>query len=158
MLKYLLLILFILPFSVQAQIKIDHAGDFWEVKVQDALDKIKSIDSTYYSIIVNSCDNISFWNGGFSTNSGGGVNQKGSIIVSRKDIMLNDVDNLCAVLVHEAMHLRIAMTGRRLSEPEEELVCYTAELEYLRKVNGVGEYLIRHAESQIARNKLLLGN
>ena len=153
-----LLIFILLPLSLQAQIKIDHAGDFWEIKVQDALDKIKSIDSTYYNLIVQSCDNISFWNGNFSTNSGGGINQRGTIIIARKDILLDDIDNLCAVLVHESVHLQILITGRNFSEAREEFICYSVELEYLRKVPNVKSYLIQHAESQIAKNRALLGN
>jgi hypothetical protein len=153
-----LLIFILFPLSLQAQIKIDHAGDFWEIKVQDALDKVKSVDSIYYNLIVHSCDNISFWNGKFSTNSGGGINQKGTIIISRGDILLNDIDNLCAVLIHESVHLQIIMSGRKFSEAREEFICYSVELEYLRKVPGVGVYLIQHAESQITKYKALLGN
>ena len=146
-----LLIIFILPFFSAAQIKIDRAGDFWEVKTQMALDKIKSVDSAYHDIIVNSCDNISFWNGSFSTNSDGGVNTKGTIIISKRDVEYDDIDNVCAVLVHEAFHLMLRMKGQKMSENEEELICYRAELDYLLKVPGVGIYLINHAKNQILR-------
>lgn len=152
MLKYLFLI-FIFPISLQAQIKIDHAGDFWEVKVQEALDKIKSIDSTSYNVIVNSCDNISFWNGAFSTNSGGGIGMKGTIIVSRRDIEIGDINNICAVLVHESSHLMVRMNGQKMSENEEEIICYKAELTYLLKVPDVGIYLINHAGNQILKRE-----
>jgi len=152
-----LLIIFILPIFSTAQIKIDRAGDFWEVKAQMALDKIKSVDPAYYDIIVNSCNNISFWNGSFSTNSGGGIDTKGTIIISRRDIQYDDIDNICAVLVHESFHLMIRMSNQKMSENEEELVCYRAELAYLLKVPGVGDYLINHAKKQIHR-RMSIGN
>ena len=63
--KSIIFILLLLPLSINAQIKIDQAGDFWELKVQQALDKVKSVDTAYYNLIEESCDKISFWNGDF---------------------------------------------------------------------------------------------
>ena len=147
--KSIIFILLILPLSLNAQIKIDQAGDFWELKVQQALDKVKSVDTAYYNLIAESCDKISFWNGDFSTNESGGLLTKGTIVVSRKDVIIGDINNICAVLVHEAVHLRIQMKGIKYTEKEEEVICYSAERDFLMRVPGVGQYLIDHTEKQI---------
>jgi hypothetical protein len=62
--------LFFLPLIASAQIKIDKAGDFWEMYVDSALKKIKIIDSNYYTRIVEVCDQVSFWNNNFSSCEG----------------------------------------------------------------------------------------
>jgi len=147
--KSIIFILLLFPLFLNAQIKIDQAGDFWELKVQQALDKVKSVDSAYYNLIAESCDKISFWNGDFSTNEGGGISTKGTIVVSRKDILMGDVNNICAILVHEAVHLRIQMLGAKYTENEEEIICYSTERNFLLKVPDVGRYLIDHTEKQI---------
>ncbi len=151
--KSIIFILLLLPLFLKAQIKIDQAGDFWELKVQQALDKVKSVDIAYYNLIEESCDKISFWNGDFSTNEGGDVSTKGTIVVSRKDILIGDINNICAILVHEAVHLRIQMLGAKYTENEEEIICYSAERNFLLKVPDAGRYLIDHTEKQILLRK-----
>ena len=50
--RYLIILILFIPFTSFAQIKIDKAGDFWDLKVDSALNKIKLIDSVYYSHIL----------------------------------------------------------------------------------------------------------
>jgi hypothetical protein len=142
----------LLPLLSFSQIKIDKAGDFWELKAQSALDKIKAIDPGYYSRVEQVCYKITFWNGKYSTNSGGfGV--KGVIVISSLDVKLDDIDDLCAVIVHESLHLKMLMEGAMIPENEEEYYCYLYELGFLRMVPNVNPKLISHAEEQIIAQK-----
>lgn len=147
--KYIIYIIFLLPFCSSAQIRIDAAGDFWDRDVKEALDKIKSIDTSYYNLIAHTCNNISFWNGGYSTNfiESDGM---GTVLISSADMKLNDVNNICSVLVHESLHLRIKMIGLSLDPNSEEILCYKYELKFLYMIPDVDEYLIHHARLQIS--------
>lgn len=147
--KCIIYIIFLLPFYVSAQIQIDAAGDFWDRDVKEALDKIKSIDTSYYNLIANSCNKISFWNGGYSTNfiESDGM---GTILISAADMKIGDIDNVCSVLVHESLHLRIKIMGISLDQNSEEILCYKYELGFLYMIPDVGGYLIDHVRLQIA--------
>jgi len=146
--RYLICFLLFIPSISFAQIKIDKAGDFWDLKVDSALNKIKMVDSVYYSHILEVCDTISFWAGNFSS-CYGSYGRKGTIIISSKDMRSNDIDDICAVLVHESLHLKLLMDGVEMDGNDEEALCYAYERAYLLKVPGVNEYLIKHTENQI---------
>ena len=147
----LFLILFFLPIISSAQIQIDKAGDFWEIRVDSALKKIKNIDSCYYSQVIGVCDKISFWNNNFSSCEGE-AGRKDTILISVTDIKYGDVNDVAAVIVHESQHLKFLKLGVTFGNPnDEEVLCYQYELEFLKKVPGVSKSLIRHAEIQIKR-------
>lgn len=149
----LFLFLFIIPVISSAQIKIDKAGDFWELHVDSALKKIQHIDSVYYRQIIEVCDSISFWNNVFSSCEGS-VGESGTILISAKDVRSKNIDNICAVLVHESLHLKFLKLGQTFEELDlEEILCYEYELDFLRKIPGVSKNLIKHAESQIKKIK-----
>jgi hypothetical protein len=61
----------------------------------------------------------------------------------------NDIDDICAVLVHESLHLKILMMGIEMDGNDEEALCYAYEKEFLLKVPGVNQYLIKHANDMI---------
>ena len=146
--RYLIILILFIPLTSLAQIKIDMAGDFWDIKVVSALNKIKLIDSVYYSHILQVCDTVSFWAGNFSS-CYGTYGKKGTIIISSKDMRSNDIDDICAVLVHESLHLKILMMGMEMDGNNEEALCYSYEKSFLLKVPGVNEYLIKHADDMI---------
>jgi hypothetical protein len=146
--RYLIFLILFIPLTSLAQIKIDKAGDFWDLKVDSALNKIKLIDSTYYSHILQVCDTVSFWAGNFSS-CYGGYGKRGTIIISSKDMRSNDIDDICAVLVHESLHLKILMMGMEMDGNNEEALCYAYEKLFLLKVPGVNQYLIKHADDMI---------
>jgi hypothetical protein len=148
--KFIIYILFLLPISLSAQIQIDPAGDFWDRDVKEALIKIKSIDESYYNLIEESCYKISFWNGSYSTNSGQ-IGNKGTILISASDMKIGDINNICSVIIHESMHLRIRMLDIRMDMNAEEILCYRYELEFLYQIPNAGDYLIRHAKEQIGK-------
>jgi hypothetical protein len=153
--KFLFIFLFF-PLVSSAQIKIDKAGDFWELRVDSALKVIKSTDSVYYSRILEVCDQISFWKNPFSS-CDGEKGKKGTIIISSPDVKSGNIINICAVLVHESVHLKLLMTGMTFENiAEEEIFCYQYELSFLKKIPNVNKNLIRHAEKQIERLKATL--
>ena len=146
--RYLIFLILFIPLTSLAQIKIDKAGDFWDLKVDSALNKIKLIDSVYYSHILQVCDTVSFWGGNFSS-CYGDYKKRGTIIISSKDMKSNDIDDICAVLVHESLHLKILMDGVEMDGNDEEALCYAYEKLFLLKVPGVNQYLIKHADDMI---------
>ena len=113
------LVLFFLPLFSFAQIKIDKGGDFWELNVDSALRKIRTVDSSYYTQILEVCDQVSFWNNNFSSCEGS-IGLKGTILISAIDVRSNNIDNLCAVLVHESIHLKFMKLGRIFDDPDDE--------------------------------------
>lgn len=147
--RYLIILILFIPLTSLAQIKIDKARDSWDLKVDSALNKIKLIDSVYYSHILHVCDTISFWTENFSS-CYGGYKRKGTITISSKDMLSNDIDDICAVLVHESLHLKILMNGVEMDGNSEESLCYSYEKSFLLKVPGVKSYLIKHADNMIS--------
>jgi hypothetical protein len=142
-LNKILLILFFVPTLLFGQIKIDKAGDDWDLKIDSAITLIKQVDSNYYNVLVEHCHHIEIWNGPFSTNYW--ENNQGTIVVSVNDIKLNSINNLAAILVHESCHLLYLKGGVILSEKEEERSCYAYEYFFLLQVPNVEPWLLEHA-------------
>lgn len=59
-----------------------------------------------------------------------------------------DINNICAILVHKAVHLRIQTMGLNTQKTRGEIICYSTERNFLLKVPDVGRYLIDHTEKQ----------
>ena len=78
---FILLLLF--PLTLCSQIKVDKAGDGWNLKADSALNVIKQYDSTKYKLLLEVCNKIEFWNGSYSTNDG-----KKTIVISVGDVKL----------------------------------------------------------------------
>jgi hypothetical protein len=70
------------------------------------------------------------------------------IYISRNDVLLG-VQNVAAVLVHESQHLWIWNSKIDLSKPDEEIMCYKYELEFLNKIPNCKKYLKKHAINAI---------
>jgi len=126
------------------QIKIDKAGDGWDLKVDSAIQLIKETDYEKAIVLDSVCNKVEFWQGSFSTNEGSYRN-KGTILVSVKDVKLNSINNLAAVLVHESLHLLFLKKGMVLSPGKEEMYCYRYELEFILKLKDPEPWLIQHA-------------
>lgn len=137
-------ILALLPICSQGQIKIDKAGDGWDLKVDSAIQLIKETDYEKAIVLDSVCSKVEFWQGSFSTNEGSHGN-KGTILVSVKDVKLNSINNLAAVLVHESLHLLFLKKGIVLSPGREEMYCYRYELEFILKLKDPEPWLIQHA-------------
>lgn len=144
------LFLIIYPLSLFSQIKIDKAGDGWDLKIDSALQLIKKTDIVKYNLIDSVCTSISFWVSEFSSCEL--TDSTGVIYVSTKDVKLNSINNLAAVLVHESFHLYLRKRGTVLTTNQEEYFCYYYELGLINKLSNVEDWLIQHTKQQIINN------
>lgn len=142
--KFLLLALVCFTTNVNAQIKIDKAGDGWSDMVQQALDTINKYDPLTYETIIGLCNHITVWNGPISTNEWDSVKQKGTIVISAADFKLKSINNIAAVIVHESAHLDYRMSGLKVDTATEELDCYLEEFGFLRFLPYIEPWLMQH--------------
>jgi hypothetical protein len=132
------------PLILSAQIKIDDVGDGWKNKVEQAIEVVKQYDSEKYTLLTENCNHISYSLLPFST-----TESKNTILISQKEILKGNVNDIAAILVHESLHLYFLKNNIILPENEEEILCYTYELELLFKIPDVEPWLIDHAKKQI---------
>jgi hypothetical protein len=142
--KLLVVCLSFIPFLSFSQIKIDDVGDGWKGKIEQALAIVKQYDTEKYNLLIESCTHISYSLLSFSTTENGNT-----ILISQKQIMAGNINDLAATLVHESLHLFILKNKLKMPENYEEVVCYTYELEMLLKIPNVEPWLVNHATKQI---------
>ena len=130
------------------QIKIDKAGNGWDLKIDSALQLIKKVDIEKYQLIDSVCERVEFWASGFSSNEGSYGN-KGTILVAVKDVQLNSINNLAVVLVHESLHLHVLQKGYIVAPEQEEAWCYRYELTFIDKLKNPEPWLKQHAIKQL---------
>ena len=131
-----------------SQIKIDKAGNGWDLKVDSALQLIKKVDTEKYQLLDSVCERVEFWSSGFSSNEGSYGN-KGTILVAVKDVQLNSINNLAVVLVHESLHLHVLQKGYVIIPEQEEAWCYRYELDFIDKLPNPEPWLKQHAITQL---------
>jgi hypothetical protein len=146
--KVLIFLFFLFPLYSYGQIKIDKAGDGWDLKIDSALSLIKTVDLQKYELLDSVCQEISFWVSDFSSNelSKEGI---GRIYVATGDVKLGSINNLAVVLVHESLHLLFLRKGLDLHPVLEENLCYRYELEFIKKLPNVEPWLELHTLRQI---------
>lgn len=143
--KYILILfLFLTTLTAKSQIKIDDVGDNWKSKVDSALIVIKTYDPKKYDSIVKYCNHITFWNGDFST-----LEDKTTIMISQRDMKLNSINNIAAVIVHESFHMYRWRYNKEVNVIKEEILAYEYELSFLYKIPNVEKSLIDHAKEMI---------
>ena len=132
------------PFILSAQIKIDDVGDGWKNKVEQAIEVIKQYDPEKYTLLMENCEHISYSLLSFST-----TETQNTILIAQKEIIAGNINDLAATLVHESLHLYFWRNNIVFPKNEEEILCYTYELELLFKVPNVEPWLLSHAKAQI---------
>jgi len=132
------------PFILSAQIKIDDVGDGWKNKVEQAIEVIKQYDPEKYTLLMENCEHISYSLLPFST-----TETQNTILIAQKEIIAGNINDLAATLVHESLHLYFWRNNIVFPKNEEEILCYTYELELLFKIPNVEPWLISHAKKQI---------
>jgi hypothetical protein len=142
----LFLLLFLIPFTSIGQIKVDKAGDGWDLKIDSALTVIKCTDLQKHQLLDSVCQEVSFWISNFSSNEL--VGKTGRIYVSTKDVKLG-VNNLACVLIHESLHLYFLRKGIKMTPTEEENYCYQYELEFIEKLSNPEPWLKENALKHI---------
>ena len=105
-----------------SQIKIDKAGDGWDLKVDSAIQLIKRVDIDKYKLLETNCSQVSFMISSYSSCQI--EDGAGHIYIAVSDIKLNSINNIAVVLVHESLHLYIASKGIELIPAKEETFCY----------------------------------
>lgn len=140
--------LFFLSNLISGQIRIDKAGDGWDLKIDSALQLIKKTDKVKYDLLDSVCERVEFWSSGFSSNEGSYGN-KGTILVAVKDVCLNSINNLAVVLVHESLHLHVLQKGYIIPPEQEEAWCYRYELGFINKLRNPEPWLKQHAIKQL---------
>lgn len=144
--KAIFVLIFLTSLPLFGQIKVDKAGDGWDLKVDSALTLIKTTDPTKYALLDSVCANVSFWLSDFSSCES---EEGGRIYISVRDVKLNSINNLASVLVHESFHLYIWKRKFILSPKEEENYCYRYELELVNKLPNLEPWLKSHVIEQI---------
>jgi len=145
---FVVILLILITNIVVGQVKIDDVGDGWRNKVNESLKLIKQIDIEKYNTLIEVCDHITFWNGDFST-----TEDSHTIMISQSDIMRGSVNNVAAVLVHESRHLYFRKHGIKMKEIDEETLAYMYELDFLKQIPGVEQYLIDNAKRRMINPK-----
>jgi hypothetical protein len=142
--SFFLLFFVILFLPIHSQVKIDDVGDGWKLRVDSAVALIRNTDSDKYKVLIEVCDHISYWNGGFST-----IEDSSTILITQKDMLYGSINNIAAILIHETKHLFFLKNKLKLPPHEEELRCYKYELNFLNKVPNVESWLISNAKDKI---------
>jgi len=143
--KLLVKCLSLIPFLTFGQIRIDDVGDGWKGKVEQALQVVQQTDCEKYEMIVATCTHISYSTANFATTESGNT-----ILIPRREIVVGNINDIAAILVHESLHLYMLQTKMMMPEADEELLCYAYELEFLLQIPGVEQWLLDHARKQIA--------
>ena len=140
------IVLFLLTVSSYSfsQIRITDVGDGWKGKVEQALDTIQKYDIEKYYLIMETCKVVAYWNGGFATTESDSI-----ITIPTKEMNNGNIYNIAAILVHESLHLYFLTTRFKLQPNAEEVIAYQHELEFLKKIPYVDEWLIENAENKI---------
>tara|TARA_R110000868_G_scaffold96593_2_gene265778 strand:+ start:822 stop:1250 length:429 start_codon:yes stop_codon:yes gene_type:complete len=126
------------------QIKITDVGDGWKGKVEQALDTIKKYDTEKYNLVIGSCMLVGYWNESFSTTEG-----DTTILISTKDMDFNNIYNIASILVHESTHLYIKQLYIKVPPNKEEVLAYQYELDFLKKIPNVDQWLIDNSIKKI---------
>ena len=131
-----------------SQIKIDDVGDGWKSKVDSAILLIQEKDPKKYDLLINHCKEVEFIIGDHST-----TKLPNTIAITVKDMNMNSINNIAAILVHESYHLYIWKAKIRLTEKKEEHEAYLYEYDFLCKLTNVEEWLFMNAINQIIKNQ-----
>jgi hypothetical protein len=141
---WILLTLLTLSTYSFSQIRITDVGDGWKGKVEQALDTIQKYDKEKYYLIMETCKVVAYWNGGFATTESDSI-----ITIPTKEMNNGNIYNIAAILVHESLHLYFLTTKFNLKPNVEEVIAYQHELEFLKKVPCVDEWLVENAKNKI---------
>jgi len=133
-----IIFLLLLPLLSFSQIRISDIGD-WKPKIQEAIELVKVTDSVKYNLLIENCDNIEFVIGDFST-----TKPPKTIVINTRDMRLNSVNNIAAILVHESYHLYLYSKCEGLTEKSEELLCYQYEYTFLCKLPSVEGWIFKN--------------
>ena len=137
--QLLVCLISIIPFLAFSQIRIDDIGDGWKAKVEQALTVIQQTDCEKYDLLMATCKHISYSTATFATTESGTT-----ILIPRREIVVGNINDIAAILVHESLHLYMLQNKLIMPEADEEVLCYAYELEFLLQIPGVETWLLDH--------------
>ena len=146
-LQILVVLQFLLTFSFlecRSQIVVDNVGEGWKSKVDSSIAQIRQIDSSKYFLLLKYCSHIGYINDKTST-----IEYPGTILLSTMDMKSGKINDISAAIVHESRHLYYSDIKTTLSDKNQEINCYLYELDYLRKIPNVDNYLINNCLKMI---------
>ena len=143
--QLLVCLISLIPFLAFSQIRIDDIGDGWKAKVEQALTVIQQTDCEKYDLLMATCKHISYSTATFATTESGTT-----ILIPRREIVVGNINDIAAILVHESLHLYMLQNKLMMPEADEEVLCYAYELEFLLQIPGIETWLLDHARKQIA--------
>ena len=143
--QLLVCLISLIPFLTFSQIRIDDIGDGWKAKVEQALTVIQQTDCEKYELLMATCKHVSYSTATFATTESGTT-----ILIPRREIVVGNINDIAAILVHESLHLYMLQNKLIMPEADEEVLCYAYELEFLLQIPGVETWLLDHARKQIA--------
>ena len=139
----LLAIFLISPLLAFSQIRIDDVGDGWKGLVEQALKVIETTDTAKYNLITQYCTQITYGLQPFST-----IESDHVIILPTAEMKKGIVNDIAAAIVHESLHLYFIHNSIGTNVQAEEAICYAYELEFLKQIPGVEQFLLDHALRQ----------
>ena len=139
----LLAIFLISPLLAFSQIRIDDVGDGWKGLVEQALKVIETTDTAKYNLVTQYCTQITYGLQPFSTTESDHV-----IILPTAEMKKGIVNDIAAAIVHESLHLYFIHNSIGTNVQAEEAICYAYELEFLKQIPGVEQFLLDHALRQ----------
>ena len=98
--QLLVCLISIIPFLAFSQIRIDDIGDGWKAKVEQALTVIQQTDCEKYDLLMATCKHISYSTATFATTESGTT-----ILIPRREMVVGNINDIAAALVHESLHL-----------------------------------------------------
>lgn len=137
---------------VPAQIKVDKAGDFWDLEIKKSLQQIEKVDPFIYNYVESNVDRISVWNS--DINSFEVVNGERIIFISSKNFGRGSINNLSSTIIHETYH--IAHRDENNSVCTEEMQAYLFELNYLFKIKDVETWLVEFVYNQAMEYRTMI--
>jgi hypothetical protein len=144
----LIFVLLLISNITFGQIKIDDVGDGWKSKVDSAISLIKLKDSASYQMLIENCKDVEFIISDRSS-----TKPPYTIAITTKDMGLNSINNIAAILVHESYHLYIWNKKIKLTPKREEWEAYTHEYVFLCKLDNVEDWLFLNAVNQIIKHQ-----
>lgn len=139
----LLAIFLISPLLAFSQIRIDDVGDGWKGLVEQALQVIETTDTAKYNLVTQYCTQITYGLQPFSTTESDHV-----IILPTAEMKKGIINDIAAAIVHESLHLYFIHNSIGTNVQAEEAICYAYELEFLKQIPGVEQFLLDHALRQ----------
>jgi hypothetical protein len=139
----LLAIFLISPLLAFSQIRIDDVGDGWKGLVEQALKVIETTDTAKYNLVTQYCTQITYGLQPFST-----IESDHVIILPTAEMKKGIVNDIAAAIVHESLHLYFIHNSIGTNVQAEEAICYAYELEFLKQIPGVEQFLLDHALRQ----------